>query len=33
MHICLPLDDDVIPWESKNRTDFSSISGSKVMAK
>ena len=22
MHICLHLDDDVIPWESNNRADF-----------
>jgi len=22
IHICLHLDDDVIPWESNNRADF-----------
>jgi len=22
MHICLHLDNDVIPWESNNRADF-----------
>ena len=22
MHICLHLDDDVIPWKSNNRADF-----------
>jgi len=22
IHICLHLDDDIIPWESTNRSDF-----------